>query len=195
MHELREPLEAYGRKKFSFEEYLEWEKKSGNKYEYFDGEIFAMLGASIIHNIIFRNLFGSLAHKLKGRACQPYGSDLKIHIPQNTLYTYPDISIICKDITRSKDDIAIEPSIIIEILSSSTKSYDRGEKFKLYRDIPTLKEYILVDSESVNIEAFRINSRGHWELEEYNNPHETLSIPTIEQDFPLTEIYEGTNLI
>jgi len=195
MYEVREPVLAYGKKKISFKEYLEWEKESGSKYEYFQGEIFAMSGTSIIHNIIFKNLFGSMAYKLKGKTCQPYGSDLKIHIPQNTLYTYPDISIICKDIIGSKNDIAAEPSVIIEILSTSTKNYDKGDRFKLYRDIPTLKEYILIDSESVNVEAFRINSSGRWELEEYKNHQEVLTISTIGATFPLTEIYEGTKLI
>lgn len=195
MYEVREPVPAYGKKKISFEEYLEWEQENGSKYEYFRGEVFAMSGAGIIHNIIFRNVFGGLAYHLKGRTCQPYGSDLKIHIPQNSLYTYPDISIICKDLTTLKNDIAGEPSVIIEILSASTKNYDRGDKFKLYRDIPTLKEYILIDSESVTIEAFRINESGHWELEEYKDRSETLSIPTISLTFPLTEIYEGTKLL
>src|SRR6185295_12969706 len=104
-------------------------------------------------------MHGELFTRLKGNACKPYGSDLRIHIPGNTLFTYPDISIICGSIIPSDpdEDSSINPTVIIEILSPSTKDYDRGGKFLLYRDIPTLKEYILIDTESVLIEAHRIN--------------------------------------
>ena len=110
-----------------------------------------------------------IATALRGKPCQPYGSDMRINIPENTLFTYPDISIICGDIIPSEydEDTATQPIVVIEILSKSTREYDRIGKFQLYRDIPVLREYILVDSESVNIEAFRINSNNHWELEEY----------------------------
>ena len=84
--------------------------------------------------------------------------------------------------------------VIIEVLSKSTKNYDRGEKFKLYRDIPTLKEYILVDSESIHIEVFRLNEMHHWELEEYNDVNEHLPVKTIKENILINEIYEGVNL-
>jgi len=157
--EVREPAIAYGKQKFSIQEYLEMEEAAAEKHEYYKGEIFAMSGAKWPHNTIFKNLFGTLFGKLKGKPCQPYGSDVRIHVEANTLFTYPDISIICGErSTLNNDDYNIlNPTVIIEILSPSTKGYDRGDKFKLYRDIPTLKEYILVDSESINIEVFRLN--------------------------------------
>ena len=126
-----------------------------------------------------------------------HGRDLRIHIPENTLFTYPDISIICRDIVEeeSNDDYTIEPTVIIEILLPSTKSYDRGEKFRLYRDVPTLKAYILIDSESITIEAFRINTSGHWELEEYKSLNEILAITAVDLAIPLHDIYEGTKLL
>ncbi|MFI5186178.1 MAG: Uma2 family endonuclease [Chitinophagales bacterium] len=190
--EIREPLVAYGKKNFTIEEYLEMERSSIEKHEYYHGEIFAMSGASDKHNIIFKNLYGELAYGLKRKPCQPYGSDMRVHIPKNTLYTYPDISIFFNEITQEvEDDNFTEPSVIIEILSPSTKSYDRGDKFKLYRDIPTLKEYILIDSESINVEAFRINEHNHWELEEYKKESDALSIQTVRLSLPLSEIYEG----
>lgn len=145
------------------------ENAATEKHEYYKGEIFAMSGAKMPHNTIHKNLMGRLFAKLDGKSCQPYGSDTRIHIEANTLFTYSDISIICGEvITLNNDDYnVLNPAIIIEVLSSSTKNYDRGEKFKLYRDIPTLKEYILVDSESIHIEVFRINENNHWEQEEY----------------------------
>ena len=194
--EVRDPIVVYNKSKLTVEEYLRFEKESPEKHEYFKGEIFGMAGASERHNVIFSNLFGELAFRLKGKPCKPYGSDLRIHIPENTLFTYPDISIICGDIVLSRmdADTAILPTVLIEILSPSTKDYDRGGKFRLYRDIPSLKEYILIDSESISIEIFRINGQGNWELEEHRSIENTLAIRTLEISFPLKEIYDGTKL-
>lgn len=194
--ESREPVVAYGKKKITREEYLEWERCASQKHEYYRGEVFAMAGTGIRHNIIAKNLMINIGAQLKGKPCQPYGSDLRIHIPENTLFTYPDISIICRDLMEgdAANDYGVESTVIIEILSPSTKSYDRGEKFRLYRDIPSLKVYILVDSESVALEVFRINGSGHWELEEYKSLNETLSLPMPQLTLPLHDMYEGTKL-
>jgi len=193
--EVREPLVAYGKKILTAEEYLEWEKQQEGKHEFFGGEIFAMAGASARHNVIFKNLFVELAVALKGKPCQPYGSDMRVHIPQNTLYTYPDISIFCRDILDESEDGIVEPTVLIEILSTSTRNYDRGGKFKLYRDIPTLKEFIVVDSEQISVESFRLNERGHWELEEYKQASDNLNFPSLAVSVPLSEIYAGTKLL
>jgi Uma2 family endonuclease len=149
----------------------------------------------IRHNIIFKNLFIAIGVLLKGKSCQAYGSNMRVHIPQNSLYTYPDISIFCKHISKhyKHNDNFIEPSALIEILSPSTRNYDKGDKFKLYRDIPTLKEYILVDTESMLIEVFRINQRGHWELSEFRKENEMLDIQSAQIGVPLYEIYEDVN--
>lgn len=195
--ELREPTVAYGKNKLTPEEYLEWESTALQKHEYYRGELFVMAGASVRHNVIAKNLMIGIGMRLQGKQCQPYGSDLRIHIPENTLFTYPDISIICRDVIEEEtsDDYTIEPTVIIEILSPSTKGYDRGEKFRLYRDIPTLKAYILIDSESIAIEVFRINASGHWELEEYKSLNEVLAIPVVDLTIPLHDIYERTKLL
>ena len=195
--ELREPTVAYGKNKLTPEEYLEWESTALQKHEYYRGELFAMAGASVRHNVIAKNLMIGIGMRLQGKQCQPYGSDLRIHIPENTLFTYPDISIICRDVIEEEtsDDYTIEPTVLIEILSPSTKGYDRGEKFRLYRDIPTLEAYILIDSESIAIEVFRINASGHWELEEYKSLNEVLAIPVVDLAIPLHDIYEGTKLL
>jgi Uma2 family endonuclease len=118
--EVRDPIIRYDKSKFTIEEYLQFEKESPEKHEYFHGEIFAMAGADARHNVIFSNLFGELAHKLKGKPCRPYGSDLRIHVAQNTLFTYPDISIICGEIVPSSEDqdTATSPTVLIEIFIS-----------------------------------------------------------------------------
>ena len=153
--EVKEPGVAYGKNKYTIAEYLEMEEAATEKHEYYLGEIFAMSGSKVPHNIITSNLNIYLGQKLRGKPCRPFNSDQRIHIEKNTLFTYPDISIICGDIITLNDDDwnVLNPTVIIEVLSPSTKNYDRGEKFKLYRDIVTLKEYILIDSTSIHIEA------------------------------------------
>ncbi len=194
--EIREPAVAYGKEKFSIDEYLRMENTEVVKHEYYQGEIFAMSGAKVPHNTIVVNLLIKLGQKLKGKKCKPFDSDQRIHIPSNTLFTYSDISIICGEIiTLNNDEYnVLNPTVIIEVLSSSTKNYDRGEKFKLYRDITTLKEYILVDSESIHIETFRLNENDHWELEEYNSAEDILIIKAIEENITLSEIYDGVRI-
>jgi Uma2 family endonuclease len=194
--ELREPALAYGKNKLTVEEYLAFERESAQKHEYYRGKVFAMAGAGPIHNIIFSNLFGELTIKLKGKSCRPFGSDMKIHIPENTLFTYPDITVFCKNILteNNKKDYSVEPTAIIEILSPSTKNYDRGEKFKLYRDIPSLKDYVLVDSESIRVEVFNLNQQQHWELQEFKSINDTLIMPSVQISVLLKDIYEDTQL-
>jgi Uma2 family endonuclease len=191
--EVNESALAYGKQKVSIEEYLQMENAADEKHEYYKGEIFSMSGAKVPHNIITRNILVSLGQKLKGKSCKPFNSDQRIHIPSNTLFTYPDISIICGEIITLNDDDynVLNPTVIIEVLSRSTRNYDRGEKFKLYRDIKTLNEYILVDSANIHIEVFRLNASGRWELEEYNAPADTLLIKAINESILLSEIYEG----
>ncbi|MDQ6844110.1 MAG: Uma2 family endonuclease [Bacteroidota bacterium] len=194
--EAREPAVAYSNQKISIEEYLWMENASMEKHEYYQGEIFEMPGAKMPHNKVSKNLLGTLFGKLKGKKCQPYGRDVRIHIQGNTFFTYPDISIICGEvITLNNDDYnVLNPTIIIEVLSKSTRNYDRGEKFKLYRDIPSLKEYILADSESVHVEVFRLNEKDHWELEEYNSAEDFLFIKAINEKILISEIYDGVNM-
>jgi Uma2 family endonuclease len=193
---INEPAVAYNQRKYSIEEYLEMENASTEKHEYYQGEIFAMSGAKMQHNIVAGNIFGELHHKLNGKPCQPFNSDMRTHIEENTLFTYPDVSVVCGDpITRNNDEMnMLNPTIIFEVLSPSTKNYDRGEKFKLYRDIPTLKEYVLVDPEQVSIEAYHINEHGNWELKEYKGIDDNLFLQSIQVTLSLKEIYKRTKI-
>lgn len=195
--EVNEPAVSYKRQDYiPIERYLELENAATEKHEYYQGEIFAMSGAKGKHIIISKNLMVSLGSKLKGHPCQPYGSDIRIHIEKNTLFTYPDISIICGDMLSLNNDDwnFLNPTIIFEILSPSTKNYDRGEKFKLYQDIPTLRGYILVDSESVIVEAWFVTNEGNWVMTEYNAIVDHLHLPIIDVTIPLSDIYEGIKM-
>jgi Uma2 family endonuclease len=155
-----------------------------------------MSGVKVPHNIIAGNLYFGLRKGLQGKSCQPFNSDQRIYIPENSLFTYPDLPIVCGDIITKDNDNwnVLNPSVIIEVLSSSPKNYDKGEKFQRYRDIPTLKEYILVDSEKIHIEVFCINDNNRWELEEYEKIEDILPVKTVQLLLLLTDIYEGTKL-
>ncbi len=193
--EINEPAVAYGKRKYTIAEYLELENASEVKHEYYQGEIFAMAGAKLPHIIINKNLMILSGNKLKGNKCQPYGNDTRIWIKKNTLFTYPDLTIICgKPESRNDDDFNfLNPVVIFELLSKSTESYDRGSKFDLYKEIPTLKEYILVDSESITIEAWFLNENGDWALRQYNNLGQSLELPSLGISIELQEIYQDVN--
>ena len=177
----------------SQEDYLETERNALDKHEYYQGEIFAMSGASVRHNRIQANTMGELYLKLKGKGCQPYGSDLRIHIPENTLYTYPDISIFCAppDLADAHFDTATNPTVIIEILSKSTRNYDRIGKFNLYRDIKSLNTYILIDSLSYSIELHTRNNDNTWQLQDLRSLDDAMVLKTLQIEILLKDIYEG----
>lgn len=181
----------------SEKEYLESERNALDKHEYYQGEIFAMSGASFKHNLIERNLRGALNTFLKGKKCIEFGSNLRVHIPANTLYTYPEILVICDepDFVDDELDTITNPSIIIEILSPSTANYDRGAKFELYRDINMLNEYILIDSKTKHVVVYAKNSNNTWTLSETKNPTENINLPSINFNLTVAEIYEGFDKI
>lgn len=194
--EVKEAAVSYNKQHYTIEEYLQMERASNVKHEYYQGEIFAMSGASNRHNFIFTNIFGEVCLQLKNSACHTFGSDMRMHIPENTLFTYPDISIYCGSpaTTDVEEDTLIQPTIIIEILSKSTRDYDRGTKFNLYRDIPTLKEYMLIDTEKIAVEVFRINAHACWELQEYKTLQQMVQLPTVGVALSMQAIYKGTRL-
>lgn len=192
-NEVKEPAPKYNY--VSPEQYLEMEGAAEIKHEYYKGEVFAMSGASVAHNDIAYNINRLVASFLHGKGCKLYGSDFRIHIPQNSLFTYPDFSIV-----RGKTDTAdvytdnlTNPAVIIEILSKSTKDYDRGTKFNLYRSIPTLKEYILIDSTSLSVEIFTRQHDNSWVLTEFKQLTESFVISTIGLTLHLHDIYDDVN--
>src|SRR5262245_699117 len=142
-NEVREPEVVYGKRQFTIAEYLAYEEESSIKHEYYRGEMFAMAGGTITHNMISGNLYHLLRRELKGNRCRPFNSDQRIHITENSLFTYPDVSVVCDEIvTLNNDQInVLNPTVIIEVLSPSTRDYDRGAKFQLYRDIASLRAF------------------------------------------------------
>lgn len=193
---LREPAAIYGMRTYTEKEYLQLERSSDVRHEYYHGEVFAMAGAGLVHNIIFSNVFTGIGVQLKGSGCRPFGSDMRIHIPQNSLFTYPDISVFCNHIKPSSfdADTATGPSVIFEILSPSTKSYDKGPKYKLYQAIPELLHYVMIDSEAISVTVCSRGGNHSWSMVHFNHPLQAAFISSLQLSLPLKEIYEGTLL-
>jgi Uma2 family endonuclease len=183
-------------KYYAQEEYLAFERESAEKHEYYKGEIFNISGASYEHNVIEDNLRGALHTFLKGKPCRSLGSNLRVHANKNTLYTYPDALIVCgePEFLDNTFDTLLNPSVLFEILSSSTTNYDKGVKFELYRDIESLKEYITISSMKLHVELYQRNADGSWTLTEYKSENDSFVIRTIEMKLGLKELYEGVKL-
>jgi Uma2 family endonuclease len=179
------------------EEYLLFETEATERHEYYQGEVFAMAGGSVEHARIMMNASREISQRLKGKRCEAFGSDLRVHVDAAGLYTYPDISIICGDIKRHKGrkDTVTNPAVLIEVLSPDTERYDRGQKFDFYREIPSLKEYILISSTRVKAEHFQRQESGQWLLTIYSEPDETLQIQSIGAGIPLSEIYDRVSFV
>jgi len=175
----------------SEEFYLEEERKALNKSEYYKGEVFAMAGATKAHNRIVASIITAIGQFLKGKNCHYYPSDLRVHNSDNTLYTYPDVTIVCgkEEYLDNELDTLLNPTVIIEVLSPSTENYDRGTKFKLYRSIPSLKNYILVSSTEYAAEVFTRKDNDEWLLNTTKEKNGHIHISAINYDLLLSDIY------
>jgi phenylacetic acid degradation protein len=191
---LEEPAEDYGKREFTIEDYLQMEAGTNQKHEYYQGEIFLMAGAKADHNRIAANLLTGLSEKLKGGPCEVFSSEQRVYVEKNTLFTYPDLSIVCGEPIFYKDDQfnLMNPVVIIEVLSTSTKSYDRGDKFRLYQQLPSFREYFLFDSFSILVEQFVKDAKGDWNPRKYDRMSDSFLIEAIGVSLSLEEIYRRT---
>jgi Uma2 family endonuclease len=178
--------------KMSPEEYLEFERASKIKHEYFDGEIFAMTGAGVNHNRISSNINYSLRNHLNDRPCDVFLNDMRVKVQKIDKYVYPDVVVVCGDLELEDQefDTLLNPIVIIEILSNSTEIYDRGKKFAHYRLISSLQEYILVSQYHCQVEQFVRGDDGVWRLfEPYTEMNESFKIEAVDCELPLFDIY------
>jgi Uma2 family endonuclease len=189
---VEEPAAAYGRgrRTYTVDEYLYLEDSSREKHEYHKGEIYLMSGVRVDHNTIQMNMIMKLGPNLRDRSCELFSGDLRVYIEAEELFTYPDLTIVCGEPLFRTDSLTelINPGCIIEILSPSTREYDRGDKFRLYQSQPTLREYILVDSQSVLVEHFTKTEQG-WTLQKYDQLSDTLRIGMAGIELSLQDIY------
>ena len=176
-------------RRYSLDEYFAVEETSQVKNEYYDGEIFAMAGASLQHNRIAANLLSLIRPAVASRGCEAFGSDLRVQTPGG-LFTYPDVSVVCGEplLVQGRPDTLTNPLLLIEVLSDATREYDRGQKFALYKEIPSLREYMLVEQNGVLVEAFQV-SGSKWEPHVYDSLDATLPAESIGITIPLREVY------
>jgi Uma2 family endonuclease len=179
------------------QQYLEWEEQQPIKYEYINGEVFAMTGGTLPHNSIALNLASALKPHLRGKGCKVFMADAKVGVSEKGPFHYPDIMVTCDSRDQSVRQVVYHPCLIVEVLSPGTEGFDRGQKFKHYRRIDTLKEYAIIDAEKMNVECYRINEKGRWELAPYSLDERTAGGTELEVHFtsvnfrcPISLLYE-----
>jgi Uma2 family endonuclease len=174
------------------EEYLALERQAEYKSEYFNGEIFAMTGASRRHNLVAGNVLASLHTQLRNRPCEIYPSDMRVKVSPTGLFTYPDVVIVCGEpiFDDKQRDTLLNPTVLVEVLSKSTASYDRGEKFEHYRKLDSLAEYLVIAQNKYHVEHYIRQPDNRWLLSETDDIQKTIHLSSIECDLALADIYD-----
>ncbi|MEO1378328.1 MAG: Uma2 family endonuclease, partial [Cyanobacteria bacterium J06635_10] len=170
------------------QEYLEWEKTQELRYEYIDGEVFAMTGGTKSHNRIALNLFAELDGFLAEKGCDVFISDVKVQVSPSGPYHYPDVVVTCDNRDKESIDLVQYPCLIVEVLSPSTEAFDRGKKFTRYRQSTTLQEYVLIESDEIGVECFRRNDQGLWVLHTYGKG-DTLNFSSLGISIAVERLY------
>jgi Uma2 family endonuclease len=174
--------------KVTEEEYLVIDRAAEMRSEFLEGEMIAMSGGSMRHARLQGKIYGELYNALRGTDCEAFGSDFRVRVSPGRMYTYPDVIVVCGKplLVDERQDILLNPMVILKVLSPSTEHYDRGVKFQYYRGIESLSDYILVDQNQIRIEQY---TRGNA------NTEEELRIDSIQVSLPLVRIYEGTEIL
>jgi Uma2 family endonuclease len=188
----RNGMAVQPRRRISPSEYLELERAAETRSEYYDGEMFAMSGASRKHGLIVMNLAAALVPPLRGR-CEVLGSEMRVKVQPTGLYTYPDVAVVCgrAELEDEHFDTLLNPTLLIEVLSPSTEKYDRGRKAEHYRRLDTLREYLLIAQDEPQVERYRRQGEHDWLLTEFNGLDQTLELTSIGFDLKLCDIYVG----
>jgi Uma2 family endonuclease len=178
------------------EQYLAMERKAETKSEYWNGEIYAMAGASRSHSVIVANVIISIGSRLRGRPCTVYPSDMRVMVAPTKLYTYPDVSVVCGQsrFEDKREDSLLNPSVIVEVLSPSTEAYDRGEKFANYRAMESLTDYLLIAQDHPAIEHYVRQADDKWLLSTYRGLETVVTIESIGCQLSLADVYDKVDL-
>jgi Uncharacterized protein conserved in cyanobacteria len=186
-------MSAAQKRLISPQEYLERERRAEFKSEYIRGEVFAMSGATARHTLIAANVLGELRQRLKGGPCRVYGSDLRVKAEKAGHYAYPDVVVVCgePEFEDKYFDTLLNPKVIVEVLSPSTENYDRGEKFRSYRTLPSLQEYVLVSQDEPLVERYVRQSDVNWLLAPFAGITAELPFESLSVVVPFGEIYAG----
>ncbi|OUC16331.1 MAG: hypothetical protein B0A82_02055 [Alkalinema sp. CACIAM 70d] len=186
-------MQAEEKKSYTPDEYLDFEGNSDTRHEYINGEIIPMTGGTPEHNEIASILNAALRMSLKGQPYSIFVADQRLWIPDRQLYTYPDVMVVPRPIQRQQGraDTITNPVMIAEVLSKSTKNYDRDEKFAAYRTIPTFQEYLLVDQYIPHVEQYVKTDAHQWIFTEYNDMNSSISLSSIPLEIQLADLYEN----
>lgn len=182
----------YNKTKYTPEEYLAREEQAEYRSEYYDGDIRMMAGGTQDHSVIKGNVITALNNRMRQKPCKVFDSDMRLQIEGGKNYTYPDAMVICgnKISLQDRKDLVKNPDVIFEVLSASTREHDRIEKFKLYKQIESLREYVLIDSERLVVSILRRQpASGQWMFEVLNAATDVLALESIGVEIPLTELY------
>lgn len=175
--------------KLSLKEFLDWENAQEGRNEYYRGEVFSMVGARRVHGIVCLNVASALKQQLKGSPCAVFMENMKVQINDDALF-YPDVFVTCDAADLSTDYIFRAPTVIVEVLSETTQAYDRGVKFATYRQIPQLREYLLIDPDTRSVELFRRGADGLFTLHDFTGVS-IYSLTSIDCILDQDEVFEG----
>ena len=184
-----------GQSPTSIEEYLRFELDAEQKHEFENGRIIGMAGATGEHSLITMNLGAELRGALKGKPCRVYDGNLRVRIHRRAIYRYPDLQVICGEVQYDPDDTrnmsALNPRLLVEVLSPSTEAYVRGEKFRQYRQVPSLREYVLVSQHAPVIECFFMQEDGTWALATYQDLQVQAWFRSMDVKVAMSEVFAG----
>lgn len=192
--EKKKTMKAHNIPSLTIEEYIKQERESDNKYEYHDGRIYALAGGTINHGMLCGNIFGELRSKLKENKskCKPYTSEIKVFIKKTNSFVYPDSMVICGEIEKSEleNNSVTNPIAIVEVLSKSTSSYDRGDKFYLYRQLSSLKEYVLIEQDRCVVDVHFNENSDFWRITRYQGLDQKIHFQSIGIEISMKDLYD-----
>ena len=180
---------------YNADQYLALEQGAEYRSQFYFGEIFAMAGASRRHNVVAANVLANIHPQLKGRSCEVYQNDMRVKVHPD-FYTYPDIVIVCgePEIERKNGENLLNPTVLIEVLSPSREKFDRGDKFRFYRLMPSLREYVLVSQDRVNVEHYLRQEDNSWLFAALNEEGDVLELPSVSCLVNVRDIYDKVDL-
>ena len=187
-------MSALPKRFFTPEDYLALETAADYRSQYVDGEIFAMAGAQPWHIEVVDNITIALKTRFRGRPCKSYASEMRVRSVPGNLWTYPDVVALCGQPlfdTGTDPYTLLNPQVVFEVLSPSTETFDRGDKFRRYRQLELLTDYVLVCGYRRRVDHYRVQENGIWVCEEYTHPKSCFRLASLDCDLPLAEIYEG----
>lgn len=189
-------MSALPKTKYTIEQYIELEKSSEERYEYFDGEVFAMAGSSLAHLRIGKNIARHLENKLEGKPCEAFPFDMRIKVPTAPPYRYPDVTVVCGEPILENFQglpMLVNPTVIIEVLSPSTKDYDKDGKFIAYQSIESFQEYLLVAQDNPHVTRYVRQADNQWVRSDFIGLESSVELKSLGVTLPLSEIYQAVN--